>query len=75
MRRGGRKPPGRKECQVDFVNMETAEIIRIAIVAVVLLGGLVLLKFALKIATRVLALGCLGIVAVLAVLVVLAMAA
>lgn len=55
--------------------METAEIIRIAIVAVVLLGGLVLLKFALKIATRVLALGCLGIVAVLAVLVVLAMAA
>lgn len=55
--------------------METAEIVRIAIIALVLLGGLMLLRFAFKLASRVLALGCVGILLVLGVLVVLAMAA
>lgn len=46
---------------MDILNLETAEIIRIAVVGVVLLGGLALLRFALKLTAKILTLGCLGI--------------
>ena len=59
---------------MENLNLESAELTRIIIVAVVLLGGLGLLRLTLKLATRVLMLGCLGIVIVLAVMLVLGMA-
>ncbi len=61
----------RKERQLESLNLESAELTRIFIIAVILLGGLGLLKLTLKLATRVLMLGCLGIVIVLAVLIAL----
>jgi hypothetical protein len=65
----------RKECQMESLNLESAELIRIAIVALVLFAGLGLLRVTLKLATRVLMLGCVGIVVILAVLVALGMMA
>lgn len=56
---------------MESLNLESAELTQIIIVAVILLGGLGLLKLTLKLATRVLMLGCLGIVIVLAVLIAL----
>jgi len=56
---------------LESLNLESAELTRIIIIAVILLGGLGLLKLTLKLATRVLMLGCLGIVIVLAVLIAL----
>jgi hypothetical protein len=61
----------RKERQLESLNLESAELTRIFIIAVILLSGLGLLKLTLKLATRVLMLGCLGIVIVLAVLIAL----
>ena len=58
---------------MEGLNLDSAELIRIIVIAVVLLGGLALLRVTLKLATRVLMLGCLGIVAVLAVLIALGM--
>jgi hypothetical protein len=58
---------------MESLNLESAELIRIAIVALVLFVGLGLLRLTLKLATRVLMLGCAGIVVILAVLVALAM--
>ena len=60
---------------MESLNLTTAELVRIIVVAVVLLGGLALLRWALKLTARILALGCLGILAVLAVLVVMGMMA
>ena len=60
--------PKQKERQLESLNLESAELMRIAVVAVVLLGGLGLLRLTLKLATRVLMLGCLGIVIVLAIM-------
>ena len=53
---------------MESLNLESAELMRIAVIAVILLVGLGLLKLTLKLATRVLMLGCLGIVIVLAVM-------
>ena len=58
----------KKERQLESLNLESAELMRIAVIAVILLVGLGLLKLTLKLATRVLMLGCLGIVIVLAVM-------
>jgi len=58
---------------MESLNLESAELIRIAIVALVLFAGLGLLRLTLRLATRVLMLGCLGIVVILAVLVALGM--
>ena len=60
---------------MESLNLTTAELVRIIVVAVVLLGGLALLRWALKLTARILALGCLGILVVLAVLVVMGMMA
>jgi len=60
---------------MESLNLESAELIRIAIVALVLFIGLGLLRVTLKLATRVLMLGCVGIVVILAVLVALGMMA
>jgi len=60
---------------LESLNLTTAELVRIIVVAVVLLGGLALLRWVLKLTTRILALGCLGILVVLAVLVVMGMMA
>lgn len=59
---------------MESLNLESAELIRIAIVALVLFAGLGLLRLTLKLATRILMFGCVGIVVVLAVLLVLGMA-
>ena len=59
---------------MESLNLESAELIRILIIAAVLFGGLALLKVIFKLATRVLMLGCLGIVVILAVLFVLGVA-
>lgn len=56
---------------MESLNLESAELTQIIIVAVILLGGLGLLKLTLKLTARVLMLGCLGIVIVLAVLIAL----
>jgi hypothetical protein len=60
---------------MESLNLESAELIRIAIVALVLFLGLGLLRVTLKLATRVLMLGCVAIVVILAVLVALGMMA
>ncbi len=52
---------------MESLNLESAELLNLAIIAVVLLGGLALLRVTFKLATRVLMLGCLGIVIILAV--------
>jgi hypothetical protein len=52
---------------LESLNLESAELLNLAIIAVVLLGGLALLRVTFKLATRVLMLGCLGIVIILAV--------
>lgn len=59
---------------MESLNLESAELTRIAIVALVLFVGLGLLRLTLKLATRILMFGCVGIVIVLAVLLVLGMA-
>lgn len=61
----------RKEPQLESLGLEPAELTRIFVIAVILLGGLGLLKLTLKVATRVLMLGCLGIVVILAVMIAL----
>jgi len=58
---------------MDAINLETAEIIRIAVVAVILLGGLALLRFALKLTAKILTIGCLGVALVLGALVALSL--
>lgn len=60
---------------MNVLNMETAELVRIVIVAVVLLAALGLLRLAFKLTMKVLALGCLGIVIVIGVMLVLSFAA
>ena len=52
---------------MEILNLESAELLNIAIIAAVLVGGLALLRVTLKLATKVLMLGCLGIVIILAV--------
>jgi len=59
---------------LESLNLESAELIRILIIAAVLLGGLALLKVVFKLATRVLMLGCLGVAVILAILFVLGVA-
>ncbi len=58
---------------MDAINLETAEIIRIAVVGVILLGGLALLRFALKLTAKILTLGCLGIVLIVGAMAALAL--
>jgi len=57
------------------LNLETADVIRILIIAVVLFAGLGLLKLVLKLTMKVLALGCLGVVIILAVLLIMSVMA
>ena len=52
---------------MEILNLESAELLNMAIIAAVLVGGLALLRVTLKLATKVLMLGCLGIVLILAV--------
>lgn len=59
---------------MNLVNLESAELIRIAIIGVILLAGLGLLRLAFKITQRILTLGCLGILIITAILTVVAMA-
>ncbi|MBN1313884.1 MAG: hypothetical protein JXA42_00380 [Anaerolineales bacterium] len=59
---------------MNSLNLESAEIVRILIVAVALIGALGLLKLAFKLTKRILMLGCLGIVIILGVMLVLAFA-
>ena len=53
---------------MDSFNLTTAELQRIIILAVILLVGLGVLKWALKLTARLVTLGCLGILIVLVVM-------
>jgi hypothetical protein len=64
-----------RRCLVESLNLTSAEMVRILGLAVILFAGLGILKWILKMTTRVLALGCLGIVVLLALLVVIQTAA
>jgi hypothetical protein len=59
---------------VEQLNLESAELIRIAIITVVLVISLGLLQVAFKLTKRILTMGCLGIVVLAAALTFLAMA-
>ena len=56
---------------MDFLGLESAELLRIVVVGVILLLGLGVLRFFLKLTARVLTGGCLAIILILAALVVL----
>ncbi|NOR83185.1 MAG: hypothetical protein GQ526_06795 [Ardenticatenales bacterium] len=56
-------------------NLTSAEMVRILVLAVILFAGLGILRWVLKMTTRVLTLGCLGIVVLLALLAAIQMAA
>ncbi len=56
-------------------NLTSAEMVRILVLAVILFAGLGILRWVLKLTTRVLTLGCLGIVVLLALLAAIQMAA
>ncbi|MCK4832029.1 MAG: hypothetical protein KAS81_04645 [Anaerolineales bacterium] len=56
-------------------NLTSAEMVRILVLAVILFAGLGILRWVLKMTTRVLSLGCLGIVVLLALLAAIQMAA
>jgi hypothetical protein len=68
-----RGEPHQKESQLDSLNLESSELLTAAVIAIVLFGGLGLLRVTLKLATRVLMLGCLGIVIILAVVLAIGM--
>ena len=57
---------------MDSLNLETTEIVRLAIIAVALFAALGLFRLVFKTTKRLLTIGCLGILIILAVLVVLA---
>ena len=59
---------------MEQLNLESAELIRIAVITVVLLVGLGLLRLAFKLTKRLLTMGCLGILVLATVLTFLAMA-
>ena len=59
---------------MEQLNLESAELIRIAVITVVLLVGLGLLRLAFKLTKHLLTMGCLGILVLAAVLTLLAMA-
>ena len=60
---------------MESLNLTSAEMVRILVLAVILFAGLGILRWVLKMTTRVLTLGCLGIVVLLALLAVIQMAA
>ena len=60
---------------MESLNLTSAEMVRILVLGVILFAGLGILRWVLKVTTRVLALGCLGIVVLLALLAVIQMAA
>jgi len=60
---------------VESWNLTSAEMVRILVLAVILFAGLGILRWVLKMTTRVLTLGCLGIVVLLALLAAIQMAA
>ena len=60
---------------MESLNLTSAEMVRILVLAVILFAGLGILRWVMKMTTRFLALGCLGIVVLLALLVVFQMAA
>lgn len=53
---------------MENLNLETAELVRLVVVGVILLGGLAVLRWVLKLTTRILAIGCLGAFVILAVM-------
>jgi hypothetical protein len=57
---------------MDLVGLESAELVRIVILGVILLVGLGVLRFVLRLTARVLAGGCLAIVLIVVALVLLA---
>ncbi len=60
---------------MESLNLSSAEMIQIFVLAVILFAGLGIVRWVLKVTTRVLALGCLGIVVLLAALVAVQMIA
>ncbi len=58
---------------MESLNLSSAEIVRLLVVAVVLLVGLGFLKWVLKATIKMVALGCLGTVVVVGILLVLAL--
>ena len=56
---------------MESLNLTSPELVRIIVIAVVLVLGLGVLRWVLKLTARILALGCLGITAVVVVLIVL----
>ena len=59
---------------MESLNLESAELVRLVVVGVILLGGLAVLRWVFKLTTRILTMGCLGAVVILAVLLIMAVA-
>ena len=57
---------------MEFLGLDSAELLRIVILGVILLAGLGVLRLVLKLTARVVAGGCLAIILIIAALVVLA---
>jgi hypothetical protein len=58
---------------MEYVGLDSAELLRIVVLGVILLVGLGVLRLVLKLTARVLAGGCLAIILIIATLVVLAL--
>jgi hypothetical protein len=69
----GRDADRLRRCQLDTLNLTRPELLRVIVIAVVLLAGLGILRWVLKLTARILALGCLGIAVLVAVLMVMGM--